>query len=194
MKEHLATTLSEWLHLLLRQWLGGIPDERETEYASVIRGTADLLKLGESFWQQLPSLLYDVFGSRGWKWNGVYVRRGDELQLAEGAAGPPVCSPLILDESGNVGSSGSCWDAVLMNQTIALDNVAQWPGYVSCDEASSLKTASGIVCPIRDGTGRPIAVWDLDSEERIVPEDPIFMGHFFDTLSALLKPREADFA
>jgi putative methionine-R-sulfoxide reductase with GAF domain len=178
---------------VLRQRPGGIPDERETEYVRVIRSTADLLRPGNSFWKRLPALLHDVFGNRGWKWNGVYVRCGDQLQLAEGAAGPPVCSPLILDASGSVGSSGACWDAVLMNQTIALENVSQWPGYVSCDGTSSLKTVSGIVCPIRDGKGRPIAVWDLDSEERLAPTDPIFMGHLFDTLSALLRPAETDF-
>jgi putative methionine-R-sulfoxide reductase with GAF domain len=194
MKDGLASNLSEWLHLLLRQWPAEIPVEREAEYASVIKGTAELLRQGEPIWGRLPALVHDIFGGRGWKWNGVYVRHGDELRLAEGAAGPPVCSPLKLDKSGNVGSSGSCWDAVLMNQTIALDDVSQWPGYVCCDEASSLKTAAGIVCPIRDGTGKPIAVWDLDSEDKLAPEDPIFMGLFFDTLSALLKPGEADFA
>jgi putative methionine-R-sulfoxide reductase with GAF domain len=194
MKEDLATNLSEWLHLVLRQWPGGMADERRNEYTRVISGTADLLTQGEALWRKLPTLLHDVFGSRGWKWNGVYVRCGDELRLAEGAAGPPVCSPLILDESGGVGSSGSCWDAVLMNQTIALAHVSQWPGYVSCDETSGLQTASGIACPIRDGNGRPIAVWDLDSAESLAPEDPIFLGHFFDTLSALLKPDETDLA
>jgi len=81
-----------------------------------------------------------------------------------------------------------------MNQTIAVDDVAQWPGYVSCDGASGLNTASSIVCPIRDSEGRPIAVWDLDSEQKLAPEDAVFMARFFDTLSALLKPSEADFA
>jgi putative methionine-R-sulfoxide reductase with GAF domain len=194
MKDHLATDFSEWLHLVLRQWPGGIPDPRETEYAVIIRGTVELLRHRGSFWRSLPTLIHDVFGGRGWKWNGVYVRRGNELQLAEGAAGPPVCSPLKLDESGRVGSSGSCWDAILMNQTIALDNVSQWPGYVSCDEASRLKTASGIVCPIREAAGSPIAVWDLDSEVKLAAEDPIFMERYFNTLSALLKPGQADFA
>jgi putative methionine-R-sulfoxide reductase with GAF domain len=192
MKDRLARDFSAWLQLVLRQWPGGIPAEREAEYARMIRGTADLLRQGESFWHKLPALIADVFGGRGWRWNGVYVRRGDELHLAEGAAGPPVCSPLKREEGGGVGSSGSCWDAILMNQTIALEDVSQWPGYVSCDQTSNLKTASGMICPIRDGAGRPIAVWDLDSEQKLAPQDPIFMGHFFDTLSVCLKPGEAD--
>jgi putative methionine-R-sulfoxide reductase with GAF domain len=121
------------------------------------------------------------------------VRRGDELHLANGAAGPPVCSPLKLEKDGRAGSSGSCWDALLMNQTMAVDDVAQWPGYVSCDGASGLNTVSSIVSPIRDSRGRPIAVWDLDSEQKVAPEDAFFMGSYFDTLSALLKPSEADF-
>ena len=191
--DDLATRFSDWMHMLLRQWPGGLTAEREAEYARLIRRTADLLRQGGPFWRDLPTLIRDVFGGRGWKWNGVYVRRGDELHLANGAAGQPVCSPLKLEKDGRAGSSGSCWDALLMNQTMAVDDVAQWPGYVSCDGASGLNTVSSIVSPIRDSRGRPIAVWDLDSEQKVAPDDAFFMGSYFDTLSALLKPSEADF-
>ena len=149
---------------------------------------------GQSIWRQIPRAIHDIFASRGWGWNGFYVQHGNQLDLAEGAVGPPVCATLFLADSAAVGSSGSCWDAILMNQPIALHDVTGWPGYVSCDGESRLKTVSGLVCPVRDADHRPIAVWDLDAEERLAPEDALFMSRVFATLSALLEPGAEDFA
>ncbi|MDP6447189.1 MAG: hypothetical protein QGG36_17065 [Pirellulaceae bacterium] len=184
----------EWLHRILDQWPGGLVDSRRAEYSSLIECVECLLAGGDNVWLQLPRCISEVFADRGWAWNGFYVRHGDQLDLAPGAAGPPVCATLLLDGDGAVGRSGSCWDAMLMNQCIALQDVKKWPGYVSCDGESSLQTVSGIICPVRDATQRPIAVWDLDAEQRISADDPVLMSRLLETLSAVLQPIPDDFS
>ncbi len=107
------------------------------------------------------------------------------------AAGPPVCH--TMEGSGGVGTSGMCFDALLMNQTLVAAEVKRWPGYVSCDGESGLETRSGIVCPIRGARATPLAVWDLDSTQEAEPEDPPFFDRLLATLSALLEPAPDDF-
>ena len=186
--------LSDWLTSCLNQWPGGLRAERHAEYAQLTENLVSILGGGQSIWRQLPQTVHDIFGSRGWAWNGFYVRHGNQLDLAEGAVGPPVCATLFLQNRGDVGSSGSCWDAILMNQSIALNDVTQWPGYVSCDGESRLQTIAGIVCPVRGANHQPIAVWDLDTEAKLAPEDPVFMSRLLETLSVALQPSADDFA
>ena len=183
----------EWLLRCLMQWPGGLSAERNSEYSRLTHDLATILDKGQSIWRHLPQAVNDIFGDRGWAWNGFFVRHDNQLDLADGAVGPPVCATLFLADKGGVGSSGSCWDAILMNQPIALDNVERWPGYASCDGVGGLKTVSGIVCPVRGADQQPIAVWDLDSVEKLKPEDSVFMSRVLETLSVALQPNAADF-
>lgn len=131
-----------------------------------------------------PRVVGRAMAAFGWSWNGFYVaRRGPsgapELALGH-AYGPPVCSP--LEAHGGVLTSGMCFDGWWMNQTLVAYDVHDWPGYVSCDAASGLATASGMVVPLRDTGGAPIAVWDLDAQQPLEPGDV----RFFDVLLASL--------
>ena len=128
----------------------------------------------------LPGRIGEAMEPFGWLWNGFYVARDGALHLGF-AHGPPVCTP--LERSGGPLSSGMCFDALALNQTLAAFDTKRWPGYVSCDVASGLQTVSGIVCPVRDPAGRPIAVWDLDATRRITPGDVRFFDVLFATLA-----------
>jgi len=173
-------------------WPGGVPAERLTKYRKLVEQTVVLIREGEDLWQNLPAIIQTIFQQRGWKWNGFYVRRPNQLELSY-LAGPPTCNTLDLLDNGAVGSSGVCWDCIHLNDVIPVDDVTQYVGYVDCDKISHIKTVSEIVCPIRNAEDEPIAVWDLDSEQKIAPEDVAFLERFFAMLSALLKPNERNF-
>jgi len=156
----------------------------EAAAALVPRGAAELAA-------RLPRHVGEAMGPFGWLWNGFYVPRGpDELHLAH-AHGPPVCSPLV--RSGGPLTSGMCFDALALNQTLGAFDAKRWPGYVSCDAASGLATLAGIACPIRDPAGRPHAVWDLDATQPIVPGDVRFADVLFSTLARCVAFRPSDF-
>ncbi|MCB9891894.1 MAG: hypothetical protein H6832_15695 [Planctomycetes bacterium] len=170
----------------------------EFEDASTYRGLfaeiAELTSSGPSarhVLSALPRMIGQRFERRGWAWNGYYVAREDASALDLGHAfGPPVCTP--LDRNGGILASGMCWDAILANQALLAEDVGQWPGYVSCDNKSGLTTAAGLVCPIRDATGRPVGVWDLDAHGALTASDLRAMGALFSTLSRTWPIRAAD--
>ncbi|MCA8963066.1 MAG: hypothetical protein KDC38_21230 [Planctomycetes bacterium] len=139
-------------------------------------------------WPQLPRLVRERFADRGWAWNGFYRRpaRSESVLSLSHAAGPPVCA--TLERRGDVGTSGMCWDAVLQRQTVATNDVSIWPGYVSCDSDSGIVTKAGMVIPIRNRSGRIVAVWDLDSTSDLLPSDPVFFETFFGTLVRYRAP------
>ena len=123
----------------------------------------------------------------------------DELPQRDPQRGGPegalelgqVCAS--LERSGGALSSGMCFDAIDLNQTMAAYQTKEWPGYVSCDAASGLSTVSGIVCPIRGGAQRVIAVWDLDATQVIDPADVRTMDVLFSTLSRCKAITPGDF-
>lgn len=144
--------------------------ERGRAFERIVAQSEALLARGaRAFARELPARIGDEMQRFGWLWNGFYVAGEDgHLHLAQ-AHGPPVCTP--LERHGGPLSSGMCHDAIALNQTLAAFDVGGWPGYVSCDSSSGLGTVSGIVCPVRDPGGVPVAVWDLDATERIEPGD-----------------------
>lgn len=180
-----ADTFRDWMTRALDLAPTAIPKPRRAEYAALIEVAAGLFSDPEP-WRQLPAAIRHVFGDRGWAWNGIYARHTEDQLLLVAAAGPPVCATLDAPAGAGVGDAGMCWDALLMNQTVVAANVKAWPGYVSCDGESGLATVAGLVCPIRDEDGRPVAVWDLDSTAPLAPEDPPFMDRFWASFSALL--------
>lgn len=131
--------------------------------------------------RDLPGHVGRAMAGFGWLWNGIYVLGPNgELHLGP-AHGPPVCSP--LERHGGALTSGMCFDALAMNQTLVAHDVTQWPGYVSCDSASGLGTLASIVCPLRDPDGRPFAVWDLDATQPLEDGDVRFMDVLLSSLA-----------
>lgn len=133
----------------------------------------DLATTAKEFFEGLPACLAKRFADRGWEWNGFYYLRADadgntdaseHLDLGF-AHGPPVCTP--LERRGDRFTSGMCWDAMLSNFALLATDVAQWPGYVSCDGSSGIRTQSSIVVPLRGPNGAPLGVWDVDARETL---------------------------
>jgi putative methionine-R-sulfoxide reductase with GAF domain len=181
--------LCGWMVRSFGLWPGGLPEPREREYREILAAVAGAVASG-TIWRSVPAIIRGVLRPRGFEWNGIYAR-GDDLLRLFSAAGPPVCAELPL--KGGVGASGMCWDAILMNQTVVAADVKLWPGYVSCDGESGLLTSASLVCPIRDRSGTPIAVWDLDATKPVEPADPPFFDRLFASVSSLLGPSRSDF-
>ena len=143
----------------------------------------------------LPRLIGEAMAPFGWAWNGFYAPLPGDVDTAElhlsSAFGPPVCSPLV--RGGGPLSSGMCFDAFALNQTLAAFDAKGWPGYVSCDAASGLGTVAGIVAPVRGPAGAPVAVWDLDSTQPIEPGDVRAMDVLFATLARCVEFAREDF-
>lgn len=184
--------IDRWLRQALDLAPARVAPERRAEYEELLRRTCVLAESGEFRWSWVPGEIHSIFGHRGWAWNGIYALREESTLRLVASAGPPVCNTLV--RRGGVGSSGMCFDGILMNQTLVAAPVSAWPGYVSCDSESGIATAAGMVSPIRDAHGTPIAVWDLDSTESLNPSDPFFFDRYFATLSAVLKPTVEDLA
>ena len=188
MAENACTQFSSWMLRHMELQVRPLPQARSEEYRELVRRCESFLEEASFPWSCLPATIQEIFGPRGWAWNGIYVDREDRLELFA-AAGPPVCHTLEKGEG-----TGMCADGLRMNQTLVAADVKSWPGYVSCDGESGLATRSGIVCPIRTGRGEPLAVWDLDCVQELEPEDPPFFDRLFATLSALVEPSAPDFA
>ena len=141
---------------------------------------------------ELPAAIGDAMAPFGWAWNGFYVARGEnELALAQ-AFGPPVCTPLL--RQGGIMTSGMCFDALDLNQTLVAYEPHSWPGSVSCDDTSGLATVANIVTPIRSPGGVPIAVWDLDATSPIRTSDVRVMDVLFATLAHAVAFSSSSFA
>ena len=174
-----------------------VPDpERRRSLASCLEAAATSLPNGaRETLALLPRQIGEAMRPYGWAWNGFYAphepaQTARELHLSY-AFGPPVCSPIV--RSGGALSSGMCFDALELNQTLAAFDAKSWPGYVSCDAASGLGTVAGIVVPVRDREGSPIAVWDLDAIQPIEPGDVRVMDVLFSTLARCLDFRREVF-
>lgn len=168
-------------------------DEQHPETPDDLRAlataVAEAFAEGPEAWHALPGLIKEALGNRGYRWNGIYaLDESGDLMLGP-AAGPPVCNH--LPKQGGLFQSGMCHDGILLNQTLHASDVKRWPGYVSCDAESGLVTREGLVSPVRDASGRPIAVWDLDATEPLHPADPAWFDALLATLSAAVPTTAA---
>lgn len=86
-------------------------------------------------------------------WVGFYFLRGHELVLGP-FQGKVACVRIPLGR-------GVCGTAAAEGRTVVVPDVEQFAGHIACDAASK----SEIVVPVRDPSGRLVAVLDLDSAE-----------------------------
>ena len=164
---------------------------RRAALTFVGEATATLLPDGSAaILKGLPAIIGTAMQPFGWAWNGFYVLGNDGKLHVGPAFGPPVCSE--LERTGGPLSSGMCFDALLLNQTLSTGDVKRWPGYVSCDSTSGLSTVSGLVVPVRDPSGRPVAVWDVDSTAVIELADVRFFDVLFATLARTVPIQRAE--
>lgn len=83
-------------------------------------------------------------------WCGFYFVHDDTLIVGP-YQGPVACQ--ILQ------GKGVCLAAVQENKSIVVPDVHQFPGHIACDSRSN----SEIVIPVRDASGKILAVLDVDS-------------------------------
>lgn len=123
--------------------------ELSDEVAAVLEGEAD----PTARMATVASMLHHAFAERFF-WTGFYVvdaAKGDELVVGpyQGTLG---CLRIAFGR-------GVCGAAAVRGETVVVDDVDAFPGHIACDSRSR----SEIVVPVRDATGRLIAVLDVDS-------------------------------
>ena len=123
--------------------------ELALEVASVLEGEPNLTARMATVASMLANSFDHFF------WTGFYVvdaDRPDELVVGpyQGTLG---CLRIAFGR-------GVCGAAAETGQTQRVDDVHAFPGHIACDSRSQ----SEIVAPVRDRTGRLIAVFDVDSD------------------------------
>jgi len=104
----------------------------------------------------LSSAVKHVAGlSSKFNWVGIYVLRGDTLEL-----GPYIGAP--TEHTRIRVGVGVCGTAVASNQDMNVPDVTSAENYLAC----SVETASELVVLIRDQAGRILGQIDIDSHTR----------------------------
>ena len=88
----------------------------------------------------------------GFFWVGWYLLRSGELTVGP-YQGPLAC--LVLKAH-----TGVCWTGLDRAESVIVPDVHAYPGHIECDPRSR----SEIVVPLRDRSGAPVGVLDVDSE------------------------------
>ena len=84
-------------------------------------------------------------------WVGFYLLKDDKLILGP-FQGKPACVTIPVGK-------GVCGTAVSTDSLQLVKDVHEFPGHIACDSASN----SEIVLPLRDKSGKVVAVLDIDS-------------------------------
>jgi len=133
-----------------------LPAEKAGRYAAVAEEIASVLD-GEpnrvARMATVSSMLANSFAH--YFWTGFYIvdeAKGDELVVGpyQGTLG---CMRIAFGR-------GVCGAAAATQETQVVEDVHAFPGHIACDSRS----ASEIVAPVFDETGKLIAVFDVDSE------------------------------
>ena len=133
-----------------------LPAEKAQRYATVAEEIASVLDGEPNLTARMAtvsSMLANSFDS--YFWTGFYVV--DPTKDAELVVGP---------YQGTLGcmriafGRGVCGTAAATQQTQLVPDVHAFPGHIACDGRS----ASEIVVPVFDATGKLIAVFDVDSD------------------------------
>jgi L-methionine (R)-S-oxide reductase len=118
-----------------------------TQLKSLLTATPDPI----SRMATITALLYHKMGH--FNWIGFYRLTDGEL-LVGPYQGMLACQKLTKD-------TGVCWTAANQNQTIIVPDVNQFAGHIACDP----KSQSEIAIPVRNKTGKVLAVLDADSDK-----------------------------
>ena len=99
-------------------------------------------------------VIFSLAGRRGW--NKMDMLRVNPLHLTLRMEGPfqgkVACTHIKVGK-------GACGVCVQGDQTILIEDVTTFPGYIACDAEAK----SEIVVPLHDEEGNVIAVLDVDS-------------------------------
>jgi len=130
--------------------------ELAQEVASVLEGEPNLTARMATVASMLAASFDHYF------WTGFYVVDPDrERELVVGPyQGTLGCLRIAFDR-------GVCGAAAATGQTQRVDDVHAFPGHIACDG----RTMSEIVVPVKDASGRLIAVFDVDSDQPAAFDD-----------------------
>jgi GAF domain-containing protein len=85
-------------------------------------------------------------------WTGFYLLNDGQLQVGP-YQGSLACMELKK-------GTGVCWAAVHTAEPVIVDDVHAFPGHIACDARSK----SEITVPLKDLSGKIVAVLDIDSD------------------------------
>lgn len=100
----------------------------------------------------MSALIHHAFGHL---WTGFYRVVEPRLLRVGPYQGTLGCLDIELGR-------GVCGTAAAEGRTIVVPDVQRFPGHIACDARSK----SEVVVPVRDASGKLIAVLDIDSEQR----------------------------
>lgn len=131
------------------------PDPRLADrYQRIARQLTDLFERNKDPMARMATMVALLHHKNShFFWTGFYRLIDDKLVVGP-YQGPLACA--ILD-----GPDGVCWAAVRQGEGILVPDVHAFPGHVACDSRSQ----SEVVVPVRDASGRIVAVLDVDSDQ-----------------------------
>ena len=135
-----------------------LPAEKEQRYAAVAEEIAAVLAGEPNLTARMATVAGMLATSfEDYFWTGFYVvdpDKADELVVGpyQGSLG---CLRIAFGR-------GVCGTAAASGQAQIVEDVNAIPNHIACDARSQ----SEIVVPVRDGAGKLIAVFDVDSERK----------------------------
>jgi len=87
-------------------------------------------------------------------WTGFYLLKDGDLIVGP-YQGPVACQVLERER-------GICWAAVKGDGPVVVRDVHEFPGHIACDSRSQ----SEITIPVKDSSGKTVAVFDVDGKEK----------------------------
>lgn len=117
--------------------------------------------------------------SPAFNWVGIYVLRGDVLELGPFVGAPTTHTRIPV-------GVGVCGTAVAQGTDLNVPDVSQASNYLAC----SIETASELVVLIRDGAGRVVGQIDIDSHTTAAfgPAEEALVRRAADELGAAWPP------
>ena len=127
--------------------------KKEGRYLRLFAQLADLLKKSPDQISKMATITAILSNKMDYFfWCGFYRVDGSRLVVGP-YQGPVACQ--VLE------GRGVCLASVEQQKTIVVPDVHSFPGHIACDSRS----LSEIVVPVRDSSGKIIAVLDVDSKE-----------------------------
>ena len=150
-----------------------------TDYGLLIEQAIELTRDIPYETANLANLSALIFGAlEEVNWAGFYELKGDKLVLSC-FQGKPACVILPL-------SRGVCAEAARTGSVVNVPDVQAFSGHIACDSAS----ASEIVLPLNDPSGKVKYVLDIDSpvRSRFTAEDEAGLTKLARAIERILFP------
>lgn len=133
-------------------------DKRE-RYEALVSGVRAIVSPTDDIISNLSNAIALIHEAIAPLWTGIYIVRDNELILYP-FQGPVACTRIGYGK----GVCGTSWAE---NRTIVVADVETFPGHIACSSASQ----SEIVVPLRDKSGKVVAVLDIDSKLKSTFDD-----------------------